>query len=251
MSEKTRGGERLMVGGEPRANLLPPEFAAEARLRAQRRGMVFLALLSVALVVVGYVFVTVQTGSQTLQLDAANAETTSLLAQQQQYSEVGAINSQIATVQVAKVLGTSTQVDWLGYLALVSASLPPETRIDTVGAGTAYPGSGPTVSASPLGFTSIAKIAFSAETTTLPNVSSWIENLSELPGFAGATAGSITRCDCGSYTVTMVLYINEGALANRLVADDEPVAEPTPDPNVTATPTPTPTATAARSVVNR
>ena len=47
----------MMVGGEPRANLLPPEFAADARLRAQRRGMVFLALLSVALLAMTPMFV--------------------------------------------------------------------------------------------------------------------------------------------------------------------------------------------------
>lgn len=250
MSEKNRTGDRLVVGGEPHADLLPPEFAAEARLRAQRRGMVFLAIVAVALVAVGYVFATIQTGYVALRLDAANAETTSLLEQQQTYSEVGVINSQIATIKVAELVGTSTQIDWLDYLGRVATSLPAGTTIQTVSAGTAYPGAGATTSASPLGFTSIADIAFTAETTTLPNVSSWIENLALLPGFAGATAGSITRCECGVYTVTMVLYVNEDALANRIVDDDqEPAAEPTPTP--TGEPTPTPTATAARSVVER
>lgn len=253
MSDKTRGGDRLIIGGVPRADLLPPEFAAEAKLRAQRRGMVFLAALATGVVAAAYVFVTIQTGSQNLQLDAANAETVSLLAQQEQYAEVGQINSQIATIKVAELIGTSTQIDWREYLALVSASLPAGTVINTVTAGTAYPGAGATTASSPLGFTSIAEIAFSAETTTLPNVSSWIENLAELPGFAGATAGSITRCPCGTYTVSMVLYVNEGALANRIPFREgfEPQPEPTPTPSETSTPAPTPTATSARAVVGR
>ena len=248
MSTKTRGAERLIVGGSPRADLLPPEFAAEAKLRAQRRGLVGLAVLTVVVVALAYGFLTVQSGYIGQSVVAANETTASLLEQQKEYSEVGVINGQIATIEVAKVVGTSTRIDWTAYLALVQASLPAGTVIDAVDASTAYPGNGVTVSDLPLSFPSVATLAFTASTNVLPNVSSWIENLALLPGFSGATAGSITLCDCGSYTVTMVLYIDDEALANRY-PDGE--MNPTPAPTETPTPTPTPEATTTRAVVTR
>jgi hypothetical protein len=250
MSEKTRGGDRLVIGGVPRADLLPPEFAAEAKLRAQRRGMVAIAVLAVLLVGLGYGYITLLNAASVLSLNTANAETASLLEQQTQYAEVGVVNGQISTIGLAKIIGTSTEIGWRDYLQRVQASLPAGTKIDSVSASTAYPGNGAQTSTSPLGFTSIAEIAFSATTATLPKVSEWIEALALLPGYAGATAGSIVKNDDATYTVTMVLYINEDALANRMPSEEEPdTEEPTPSP--TDSPTPTPTATAARAEVSR
>lgn len=253
MSKNSRSGDRLVIGGPPRADLLPPEFAAEAKLRAQRRGLVAIAILSVVVVGLVYGYVALLSTVSAQSLTAANAETASLLAQQQEYAEVDLINNQLATIEVAEVIGKSTEINWLDYLALVQASLPAGTVVKTVDAATAYPGAGATTSLTPLGFTSIAQISFSATSTTLPNVSSWIENLSELPGYAGSTAGSITYCECGTYEVTMDLFINEDALADRLdLSDgDEDEVEPDPEPSETPSPSPTPTATAARSAVNR
>ena len=253
MSTNPRAGDRLVIGGPPRAELLPPEFAAEARLRAQRRGMVGIAILAVVIVGLAYGYVTLRSTVSAQLLASANAETTSLISQQQDYAQVGIVNGQLATIGVAEIVGTSTEIDWKGYLALVQASLPAGTVIDTVNASTAYPGTGATTSTSPLGFTSIAEIAFSAGTSALPNVSSWIENLSKLPGYAGNSAGSITSEDDGTYRVTMILYINEDALSDRLLDDEGEVVDPAPAPteSPTPTPTPTPTATSAREVVTR
>jgi len=251
MSANSRPGDRLIVGGPPRADLLPPEFAAEAKVRAQRRGMVAVAILSVVLVGLAYGYVTLLSTVNAQLLTSANAETTSLLSQQQEYAQVGVVNGQIQTIEVAKIIGTSTEIDWKSYLALVQASLPAGTVIDTVDAATAYPGTGATTSTSPLGFTSIAQIAFSAGTSTLPDVSSWIENLSKLPGYAGNSAGSITGEDDGTYRVTMILYINEDALSDRLFDDEGKPVDPEPSPTESPTPSPTPTVTSARTVVTR
>lgn len=251
MSTKSARGDRLVIGGPPRAELLPPEFAAEARLRTQRRGMVAVAILSVVVVGLVYGYVTLRSTVTAQLLASANAETTSLLSQQAEYALVGIVNGQIQTIEVAKLVGTSTEIEWKSYLALVQASLPAGTIIDTVSAETAYPGTGATTSTSPLGFTSIAEIAFSASTSTLPDVSSWIENLSKLPGYAGNSAGSITGEDDGTYRVTMILYINEDALSDRLFDDEGKPVPPPPSPTESPTPTPTPTVTPARAVVTR
>ena len=91
MSTKSARGDRLVIGGPPRAELLPPEFAAEARLRTQRRGMVAVAILSVVVVGLVYGYVTLRSTVTAQLLASANAETTSLLSQQAEYAIVGIV----------------------------------------------------------------------------------------------------------------------------------------------------------------
>ena len=99
MSTNPRAGNRLVIGGPPRAELLPPEFAAEARLRAQRRGMVGIAILAVVVVGLAYGYVTLRSTVSAQLLASANAETTSLISQQQDYAQVGIVNGQLAILR--------------------------------------------------------------------------------------------------------------------------------------------------------
>jgi Tfp pilus assembly protein PilN len=221
MSDKSRNLDRLVLGAPPRADLLPPELKAEEKLHAQRRGLVAMSIFVVVLVGLAYGYLAIEAGNSAQRLAAANASTASLLAEQAKYSEVTLLNARLAMIKTGQQIGVSTEIDWRDYLQQVQASLPAGTGINSVGASTAGPGAGVSAPSSPLLAASIAELTFAATTSTLPDVSQWIDNLSLLPGFADAVAGSITLNAEGSYSVTIIMHIDQDALSNRFVEEPE------------------------------
>lgn len=213
----SRGGDdRLIFGAIPRADLLPGELKAEAKLAAQRRALGGLVILSVILVAGGYAYATITAVASAQRLVDSNTTTTSLLNQAKEYSEVTQLQAQVKTDKAAQIVGVSTEIDWQAYLELVQGSLPAGTSIRTVSATTVAAGAEAPAPGGPLLNPSIATLNFDATTATLPDVSAWIDSLSKLPGFADALATSITQQD-GGYSVTIVMHITEEALANRFI----------------------------------
>jgi len=80
-----RDDARLIIGGIPRAELLPPELELEKRSRAQRRGLMAVLVLVVLLVGVVYGAVSLFAATTQAALDGANAHAADLLAQQGKY----------------------------------------------------------------------------------------------------------------------------------------------------------------------
>src|SRR5690606_21459274 len=95
MSRQNGSHAKLTVGGEPRANLLPPEVAQAARARATRRRMTVVTLLVIAVIVAGYAAATLRSMHSQQLLDAENARTLALLEEQAKYVEVRQLTSQL------------------------------------------------------------------------------------------------------------------------------------------------------------
>lgn len=222
MSDKNKSGDKLVYGASPRADLLPPELKAESKLRAQRRGLIGVALLAVVLVAGAYAYTLISATAASVRLTAANAQTESLRDQQLEFVEVRELKQQLVAIENSQLIGVSTEIDWEEYFNLVQVSLPAGTTINTVSASTSIPGSAESQSTNPLQSAQVATISFSASSPTLPSVSIWIDGLAKLPGFADATANSI-RLDAtsGVYTVEMTMHVNFEALANRFGAAEE------------------------------
>lgn len=228
MSPSRRGDDRIVLGASPRADLLPPELKAEARLAAQRRALGGVVVLAVLLVAGVYAYATLNAITAEHRLADSGATTTSLLAQKAEYSEITRLQALVDKSEAAQIVGVSTEIEWMSYLQLVQGSLPAGTVVDSYAASTIAPGVEPAAPSEPLLSPSLAKISFVASTPTLPDVSLWIESLSKLPGFADAQARSITIKDDGTYAVTMEMHINDEALAHRFV-------EPEPEDDVSTT----------------
>lgn len=250
MSDKT-SKDRLVLGAPPRADLLPPELKAEEKLRSQRRGLVGVAVLAVFLVAAGYVYAVFSAQSAASNLAAANAQTQSLLDQKNKYIEVRELSDQRDTIKLLRQVAVYNEVDWREYFVRVATILPPGTNLTTVTGNVTDLSKAP---ASPLLKPSVAELVFVAKTTTLPNVSAWVDSLSDLPGFADATTGAIDfQEDDGLYAVTITLHLNTDALHHRFTGNDlngngvpdskdvDPTATPTPTPSVTPVPSGTPT----------
>jgi len=208
-----RGGAAdLGIGGRPRVDLLPSEVLAERRARR----VVVRVWAGVALVGVS---VAIAAGAASLvaaraadDLQAAQAQTLSLLQQQAQYKDVRDAEAGVALREAASTVGGSTEIAWGSYLASVQSSLPAGVRITGVAIDSASPLEAYAQSDVPLQGVRVATLTIDAESPTLPSVPQWLDSVKGLDGFVDATANSVTRdATSGAYTVNMTIHVDQRA----------------------------------------
>jgi Tfp pilus assembly protein PilN len=221
VSTPKRLDTELVIGGAPRADLLPQEIKNEVRAKAQRRRLFLGAALAVGLVGAVFAFSVFMVVSSAVVLASANERTAVLLTEQTKYAEVRTVETQVATAEAARRIGTSTEIDWEQYLQSVQSTLPDGATTQTLTVASATPLTVFTVPANPLEGSRMAEIVFAVTTPALPDVAVWMDNLAETPGFVDAYPSAIVMNDAGNYSVGMTMHINEGALANRFPAKDE------------------------------
>ena len=221
MSRKAVSDE-LILGGEPRVDLLPPEVLKRRQAKAVRRMLGIGVIGLLAIVLAGTAAATYASSNAQEQLLAEQSNTAALLAEQAQYGEIRTAQAQVDLVKAAQQVGVSTEIDWKDYLQAVQATLPASVAIESVMVDSAtpillYPQ--PTV---PLQGARVATVDFTASSTALPDVPAWLNGLTTLPGFADALPGSVTLDETtGIYTVTITMHVNEAAFAQRFTAKEE------------------------------
>ncbi|TFD06676.1 MULTISPECIES: hypothetical protein [unclassified Cryobacterium] len=214
--KRATDGHELILGGEPRAELLPPELKAARQGRLLRRVMSIVAAGVVLVVIAVVATVTVQAAGAQSKLSAAEARTNELMLESAKYSEVRSIQNQIDMTAVARQLAAATEIDWRAYLVAVRASLPSDVTIEAISIGSGSPWVEYEQSIVPLYNPRVASLRLSLTSPTLPAVPMWLTNLRTLPGYADAHPGSVTRTETGQYVVEMVININEDARSNRI-----------------------------------
>ena len=152
MSTSTVQGTTTRLATLPRVNLLPPEIAEAQRFRKVQAGL-GLGVLA-ALGVVGALFVgaTSQVADAQDELDAQNARSAKLKAQQAQYAEVPVVYAQVeaARAQLAAAMGQEVRYSY--FLNDLSLSVPSKvwlTSMTVVQTDTAAPVAGAPVTAAP------------------------------------------------------------------------------------------------------
>lgn len=212
----------LIIGGEPRADLLPPEVKAGLRGKALHRGLLMAVVAVVVLVVGGVGVATWQTMQGQARLLAAQSQTAEPLNEQAQYLEVRQVQDAVATTIAAQQVGGSTEIDWKNYLQRVQAVLPEDADIDSVTIDAATPVAPYAQATAPLQESRVATLTLLVTSPTLPEVPDWLRGLTALPGYADATPGTITRTETGAYQVSVTLHINDEAYSGRF-AEPDPV----------------------------
>lgn len=206
----------LILGGESKIDLLPPEFRHRRKAKVLRRRLSF-SLVILAILITGCVALL---GAQARQaqrdLAIAQANTAYLQSQQKIYSEVRRVQEEVNTVLAAQKIGTATEIDWQQYLTAVQATLPKSVAIETIKIDAATPFAPYTQATVPLQGARIATLSFTAISPTLPQVPAWLISLASLPGYADASPGSVVRNDDGTYAVSITMHINKDAFSNRL-----------------------------------
>jgi hypothetical protein len=208
--------EQLIVGGEPRVDLLPDEIRKLRQGSSTRRalGLGVVGVLIVTLAAVGGS--SLLAASANSELLSAQNETTSLLSQQGKYIEVRKVQDQMKTVQAAQQVGASTEVDWRDYLVKVQGTLPANVALQTITIDSASPLAAYAQATAPLQGVRVATLSFTAQSPTLPQVPSWLDALRGLPGFVDAVPGSVTLDQqSNQYTVNITMHINQDAYTKR------------------------------------
>jgi hypothetical protein len=225
-----RGGKSALKGGgifsNARVDLIPPEIEERNRQLGVRRGLRFLILLALVVVIVGIGGTWYLATSAELDYVKAQQRTGELQGQQAQFADVRTAQQALALGEAALRVGGSTEIDWQDYLQQLQASLPAgvslqAVRVDSIGVVTAYPQSDV-----PLEGARIATLTFTAKSTTLPMIPDWLDRLRGLPGFVDAIPGSVTL-DGTDYTASITMHIDSSAYSNRLTEDDSEDADTT------------------------
>lgn len=208
--------EDLVLGGEPRVDLMPPEVLHRRKAKATRLALGFGVVGLLMLVLAGAAGASILANQAQANLLADQTRTTELLAEQTEFTEIRTLQAQVDLAKAAQRVGASTEVDWKAYLESVQGTLPDGVTIQSVTVDSATPISAYEQPTAPLQGARIATVIFSATSPTLPDVPAWLNGLATLTGFADALPGSVTLDDVTNvYTVAITMHINEAAFAQR------------------------------------
>jgi Tfp pilus assembly protein PilN len=205
----------LVIGGEPRVDLLPPEVKSRHKARAVRRALALTVVGVLVLAAAGTAAASWRAEQSKAELASAQARTDSLLAEQGTFAEVRTVQDQLDTALAAREVGVSTEIDWKSYLEAVRAVLPADVTITTVGVDSQSPLTPFQQATVPLQAQRVATLSLALTSPSLPTVPQWLEALTSLPGYADGAPGSITQSETGGYLVNLVLHINQDAYSKR------------------------------------
>ncbi|GGE81930.1 hypothetical protein [Mycetocola zhadangensis] len=221
----SKAAETLVVGGTPRADLLPLEIHKEHKGRQLRRKMILGVFGVIILVIVGTGTSYFLSLTSAMQLIAAQERTTELLAEQQLYSEVRVVQDELGNVRAGQRVGAATEVDWKAYVESIEASLPANVTLEEVTVDAASPLTDYAQAEAPLQGLRVATLTFGAFTTALPDTDAWLVALSGLPGFADANPDSIKFNEEEQlYETKVTMHIDERAWSERFVPEEEKLA---------------------------
>lgn len=207
----------LVLGGESRADLLPQEVRVQRKVKVVRRRLGFFVVILIV-VVLGVTALARSLADQAqANLAIEQANTRSLMLMQHKYVEVRKVQQQIELIRAAEQVGAATEINWEQYLGAVQSTLPANVSLDTINIDSITPFTAYSQATAPLQGARVATLTFTAKSSTLPQVPTWLDALATLPGYADASPGSVTRDETGAYSVSITLHINQAAFTNRLV----------------------------------
>jgi hypothetical protein len=157
--------------------------------------------------------------SRVIDETAAQAQQSELQTRLKALDPVKQVQGKIAGLEAAQKVGGSTDIDLQGYIQALQSKLPAGTSLSDIAiTGTAVTmpyQSVPTVSNVP----AVAKLTFSATTPTIPVLSTWVNDLSGLPGYISAVFSSVNQnVDAqgasSGYTSSITVMISADAFSN-------------------------------------
>lgn len=237
---------KLVVGGTPRAELLPPEIALEKKAAGQRRSLLGGLVVVIAVVVLAYAGATGLSQLSQARLDELNAQSADLLAQQSEFIEARQLAAQVSAANAAREIGIGPEIDWMKYLNLLaSAASGTNVGVVTIKVTAETPIVPFAQSTVVFEKPRVAEVTFTGLAGSPAEVASWVTKMLAIEGVADASITSIEDVG-GAFSYTVVIHLNSDAYSLRGAPDaatdapaDEPETPATPSPEVSSTPTPT------------
>lgn len=201
-----------IAGREPRVDLMPNEVHIGRRERSLARRAWLGVIVIASVVVLGIGAATVNAVRIDDELQAAQGQTASLLAQQSKYGEVRSIEAQTTLLEAAQGVGGASEIDWPAYLGDLQSALPGGVSISDMTITSASPISSYAQSTTPLQGARVATLDVTLKSNEIPSVPVWTEALSGLKGYVDSNIDSVTRDDdSGGYTAMITLHVDEKA----------------------------------------
>jgi hypothetical protein len=210
----------LVLGGSPRADLLPPEVKAGVKAKAQRRLMIAVVAAALLVVVGAYVPANLAATNARESLSQETARSEALLREKSEYIIVEQLEAQVAAAKAARVVGASTEIDWEAYLASVAGTLPLDVALESVTIMSSTPITSISAPTAALQEPRVAELVFTVQSAAVPVVAEWLANLRTLDGYVDASVDNITN-EGGSLKTLLTLHINEEAYSNRYTLESE------------------------------
>jgi hypothetical protein len=210
----------LVLGGSPRADLLPPEIKAEVKAKAQRRTMIAVVVGAVVVVIAAYLPATLAATTASDRLVDEQSRSATLLGEKGKYVSVEQLEAQLAAAKAARVVGSSTEIDWSSYLAGVAATFPSDATLEKTVITSATPITSLTPPTAALQGPRVAELVFTIRSQKVPVVGDWLKSLQDLTGYVDASIDTITSED-EALTSILTLHIDERAYSNRYTLESE------------------------------
>jgi hypothetical protein len=214
--------EGLVIGGEPRVHLLPPQVLIGRKGKVIRRRLGMGVIAVVVLVAAGFGAANLSLANSQSNLLTAQDETTSILQQQAKYGDVLKVKADASAIELSQTTVTAQEILWAPFYESFEATLPADSGINTLSVALDNPlGSSPAKGAS--GPLQGAHIATINGTLVMPqaSISGWLDSLTGLKGFVDVTPNNVTASANNSYTVSITMHVNSDVLANRFTKDTE------------------------------
>jgi hypothetical protein len=210
----------LILGGSPRADLLPPEIKAEVKAKAQRRTMIAVVVGAVAVVVAAYLPASLAATAASDRLVLEQSRSAALLGEKGKYVSVEQLEAQLAAAKAARVVGASTEIDWSSYLYGVAATFPSDAILTKTVITSTTPITSLTPPTAALQGARVAELVFTVRSQRVPVVGDWLKSLQGLKGYVDASIDTITTEE-GALTSVLTLHIDESAYSNRYTLESE------------------------------
>jgi Tfp pilus assembly protein PilN len=210
--------EGLIIGGEPRVHLLPPQVLARKKGRALRRKLGVGFVAAIILVALGVGLASISLASSQNALLSAQQDSTSILQQQAKYGDVLKVKADAVTIQSSQKEATAQEISWQPFITSFEATLPAGASITSMNTSIDSPFAVAPAVTDPLQGPRVATVAatLSMDQST---IAGWLNSLPALKGFVDVTPNSVTLASGSSYVVAITLHLNKDALANRFTKD--------------------------------
>ncbi|RKS77760.1 Tfp pilus assembly protein PilN [Motilibacter peucedani] len=206
--------DRARVATFPRVDLLPPEIQQAQAFRRAQGGMAAVLVAAVALVAAGYVTSSHGVSSAQEQLDAEQARSTALLAQQAKYAQVPKTYEARDTARQQLATAMGSEVRWSHLLSDLATTTPAHVWLTDVRVSQSVDVPAPT-DASVIG-----SITFAGQALSTDDVATWLDTLRATPGFTGellssTTAGQTSAGGRPVYAFTTTVSVTAEMLSHR------------------------------------